>query len=157
MGLRAIGIPTSMFTVMFAMARCVGWFSHWHEMTKEDQMRIGRPRQLYVGEKLRSYVDVKSRSVPADEIRVTEVGDDADGGRSPIQRSPTLQCRGSNMHTSVISRRGSVPERGVLPRQGSVFIQKMVTRDQFTGSSFKKAVPDDDTRHVPEKATSPKQ
>ena len=53
--LRAIGIPTSMFTVMFAMARCVGWFSHWLEMHKEDQLRIGRPRQMYVGSEQREY------------------------------------------------------------------------------------------------------
>ncbi|OLP92300.1 Citrate synthase [Symbiodinium microadriaticum] len=47
--LRAIGIPTSMFTVMFAMSRTVGWVSQWNEMVSEKQMRIGRPRQLYVG------------------------------------------------------------------------------------------------------------
>merc|ERR1711920_873803 len=47
--LRAIGIPTSMFTVLFAMARSVGWVSHWREMISEQQLRIGRPRQLYLG------------------------------------------------------------------------------------------------------------
>lgn len=47
--LKAIGIPTSMFTVMFAMSRTVGWVSQWNEMVSEGQMRIGRPRQLYVG------------------------------------------------------------------------------------------------------------
>merc|ERR1719456_1189764 len=47
--LRAIGIPTSMFTVMFAMCRTVGWVAQWNEMLSEGQMRIGRPRQLYVG------------------------------------------------------------------------------------------------------------
>merc|ERR1719214_519188 len=47
--LRAIGIPTSMFTVMFAMARTVGWMSQWNEMVTEGQMRITRPRQIYVG------------------------------------------------------------------------------------------------------------
>jgi len=54
--LRAIGIPTSMFTVMFAMARTVGWVSHWLEMVTEGQMRITRPRQLYVGPTQREYV-----------------------------------------------------------------------------------------------------
>lgn len=47
--LQAIGIPTSMFTVLFAIARSVGWISHWREMISEQQLRIGRPRQLYVG------------------------------------------------------------------------------------------------------------
>ena len=43
--LRAIGIPTSMYTVMFAMARCVGWFAHWLEMTKEDQVGPRGPQE----------------------------------------------------------------------------------------------------------------
>jgi len=53
--LRAIGIPTSMFTVMFAMARTVGWVSQWKEMVSEGQLRIGRPRQLYNGVGQREY------------------------------------------------------------------------------------------------------
>mmetsp|Transcript_41633 Transcript_41633/g.117766 ORF Transcript_41633/g.117766 Transcript_41633/m.117766 type:complete len:153 (+) Transcript_41633:2-460(+) len=53
--LRAIGIPTSMFTVMFAMSRTVGWVSHWREMVSEGQMRIGRPRQIYGGIAERSF------------------------------------------------------------------------------------------------------
>lgn len=51
--LNAIGIPTNMFTVIFALARTVGWVSHWMEMV-ETKSRIGRPRQLYTGEKLRN-------------------------------------------------------------------------------------------------------
>merc|ERR1712228_19183 len=58
--LRAIGIPTPMFTVMFAMSRTVGWVSQWNEMISEGQMRIGRPRQLYVGHGKRSYDDHNS-------------------------------------------------------------------------------------------------
>jgi len=50
--LSAIGIPTNMFTVIFALARTVGWMSHWLEMTA-SKSRIGRPRQLYTGEKRR--------------------------------------------------------------------------------------------------------
>lgn len=50
--LRAIGIPVSMFTVIFAMSRTIGWFSHWHEMVSEPY-RIGRPRQLYTGQTTR--------------------------------------------------------------------------------------------------------
>lgn len=47
--LRSLGIPTSMFTVMFAMSRTVGWVTQWKEMVSEGQLRIGRPRQMYVG------------------------------------------------------------------------------------------------------------
>ena len=52
--LKAIGIPASMFTVIFALARTVGWISHWHEMLNSSY-RIGRPRQLYTGESQRPY------------------------------------------------------------------------------------------------------
>ena len=57
----AIGIPRSMFTVMFAIARTVGWVAHWQEMISDPGMRIGRPRQLYTGPTQRDYVDVKKR------------------------------------------------------------------------------------------------
>jgi len=53
--LQALGIPTSMFTVMFAMSRTVGWVAQWKEMLAEGQLRIGRPRQMYVGAKRREY------------------------------------------------------------------------------------------------------
>lgn len=58
---RALGIPTSMFTVMFAIARTVGWVSHWREMIVDPDTRIGRPRQLYIGPAARDYVDVNKR------------------------------------------------------------------------------------------------
>jgi len=58
---RALGIPTSMFTVMFAIARTVGWVSHWREMIVDPDTRIGRPRQLYIGPTARDYVDVGKR------------------------------------------------------------------------------------------------
>jgi citrate synthase len=57
----AIGIPRSMFTVMFAIARTVGWVAHWQEMISDPNMRIGRPRQLYTGATRRDYVEMKSR------------------------------------------------------------------------------------------------
>jgi citrate synthase len=57
----AIGIPRSMFTVMFAIARTVGWVAHWQEMISDPAMRIGRPRQLYTGPVRREYVDIKKR------------------------------------------------------------------------------------------------
>ncbi|RKF19517.1 citrate synthase [Alginatibacterium sediminis] len=53
--LKAIGIPTSMFTVIFALARTVGWIAHWKEMMEEPVQRIGRPRQLYKGYSYRKY------------------------------------------------------------------------------------------------------
>ncbi|GEK46347.1 citrate synthase [Halomonas pacifica] len=52
--LKAIGIPTNMFTVIFAMSRTIGWISHWHEMISGDY-KIGRPRQLYIGHPQRDY------------------------------------------------------------------------------------------------------
>jgi citrate synthase len=58
---RALGIPTSMFTVMFAIARTVGWVAHWQEMISDPSGRIGRPRQLYTGEGPRDYVDLDKR------------------------------------------------------------------------------------------------
>ena len=51
----ALGIPRSMFTVMFAIARTVGWVAHWQEMIADPSMRIGRPRQLYTGSPARDY------------------------------------------------------------------------------------------------------
>ena len=59
--LEAMGFPTSMFTPIFAVARTVGWISQWKEMIADPQMKIGRPRQLYVGETMRDYVDVEDR------------------------------------------------------------------------------------------------
>ena len=58
----ALGIPRSMFTVMFAIARTVGWVAHWLEMIGDPAMRIARPRQLYTGPTQRDYVDVAKRA-----------------------------------------------------------------------------------------------
>ncbi|MCY4045960.1 MAG: citrate synthase [Cellvibrionales bacterium] len=58
--LKALGIPTSMFTVIFAVGRTVGWISHWNEMISGDY-RIGRPRQLYTGAPQRDFVKVEDR------------------------------------------------------------------------------------------------
>ena len=59
--LRAMGFPTSMFTVLFAVARTVGWISQWSEMIEDPQQKIGRPRQLYTGSAPRDYVDLGKR------------------------------------------------------------------------------------------------
>lgn len=57
--LKAIGIPTNMFTCIFALARTVGWVSHWHEMLSQKGQKIGRPRQLYTGEAQRKYTPIE--------------------------------------------------------------------------------------------------
>jgi citrate synthase len=57
----ALGIPRNMFTVMFAVARTVGWVSHWMEMMSDPNNRIGRPRQIYHGETRRDYVPISKR------------------------------------------------------------------------------------------------
>jgi citrate synthase len=57
--LKAIGIPTNMFTCIFALARTVGWASHWHEMLSQPGQKIGRPRQLYTGEAQRPYSNIE--------------------------------------------------------------------------------------------------
>lgn len=59
--LSAMGFPSSMFTVLFAVARTAGWVAHWKEMTEDPALRIGRPRQLYTGYPQRDYVDPAHR------------------------------------------------------------------------------------------------
>jgi len=60
--LKAMGIPTSMFTVIFAVARTVGWVSQWKEMIEDPSQRIGRPRQLYTGAAARDYTPMDRRA-----------------------------------------------------------------------------------------------
>ena len=59
--LKAMNFPTSMFTVLFAVARTVGWISQWKEMIEDETQRIGRPRQLYVGPEERDFVPINKR------------------------------------------------------------------------------------------------
>jgi len=59
--LKAMGFPTSMFTVLFAVARTVGWISQWKEMVEDPAQRIGRPRQIYTGAPQRNYVSAADR------------------------------------------------------------------------------------------------
>jgi citrate synthase len=59
--LSAIGFPTTMFTVLFALARTVGWVAQWNEMISDPEQKIGRPRQLYTGPTQRDYVAVDKR------------------------------------------------------------------------------------------------
>jgi citrate synthase len=58
---KALGIPTSMFTVMFALGRSVGWVSHWREMISDPKGKIARPRQLYIGADTRDYTPIGDR------------------------------------------------------------------------------------------------
>ncbi|HRK96033.1 MAG TPA: citrate synthase [Rhodospirillales bacterium] len=59
---RAMGIPTSMFTVLFAVARCVGWVAQWNEMIEDPTQKIGRPRQLYTGMTPRDFMPLAQRN-----------------------------------------------------------------------------------------------
>jgi len=58
---KAMGFPTRMFTVLFALGRLPGWIAQWREMINDPQTKIGRPRQVYIGEPLRNYVPIDDR------------------------------------------------------------------------------------------------
>jgi citrate synthase len=59
--LKAMGFPTTMFTVLFAVARTVGWIAQWKEMIEDPSQKIGRPRQLYSGQTRREYTPISRR------------------------------------------------------------------------------------------------
>jgi citrate synthase len=59
--MRAMGIPNSMFTAIFALARTAGWIAQWSEMISDEGHKIGRPRQLYTGELRRDFVPIDER------------------------------------------------------------------------------------------------
>jgi citrate synthase len=61
---RAMGIPTEMFTVLFALGRIPGWIAHWKEMMEDPDVRIGRPRQIYTGATKRDYISRETRRPP---------------------------------------------------------------------------------------------
>ena len=85
--LRAMGIPVSMYTVLFAMARTVGWVAQWKEMVSEPQNRITRPRQIYTGHLRRKFVPDLDRQ-PSGKIAVDRKGRDSTDGN--ILRSSLL-------------------------------------------------------------------
>ena len=58
---RALGFPTNMFTVMFALGRLPGWIAHWKEMNEDKSSKIGRPRQIYTGATARDYIPLDDR------------------------------------------------------------------------------------------------
>ena len=69
---RAMGIPTDMFTVMFALGRLPGWIAQWQEMRADPTMRISRPRQIYVGSPERRFVPIEKRAPKRHESRREE-------------------------------------------------------------------------------------
>jgi len=66
--LRALGFPTDMFTVLFALARTVGWIAQWSEMIEDPSQKIGRPRQIYTGEPQRDYIALHKRNAKTVDI-----------------------------------------------------------------------------------------
>ena len=58
---KAMGFPTKMFTVLFALGRLPGWIAQWREMIEDPATKIGRPRQVYTGERQRKYVSIEER------------------------------------------------------------------------------------------------
>ncbi len=58
---KALGVPVSMFTAIFALARTVGWIAQWTEMISDPEQKIGRPRQLYTGHGERPFVPMEKR------------------------------------------------------------------------------------------------
>ena len=87
--LRALGFPTSMFTVLFALARTVGWIAQWKEMIEDPAQRIGRPRQLYTGPPRRDYVPTRAGAASSSSPL---------GARSP-PAAPSL-CRFGRAHST---------------------------------------------------------
>ena len=57
-----MGFPSSIFTVLFAVARTVGWVAQWNEMIEDPEQRIGRPRQLYTGSSERDFINIQDRT-----------------------------------------------------------------------------------------------
>ena len=106
------GIPTSMFTVMFAMARCAGWVSHWLEMHRESVIKIGRPRQVYVGEKRRDYVPMSKRA--GENLNETHV----------INTLPK-----EDLEAEDVVSEGSAELSPRLPSKGNSFLDTMVQRE----------------------------
>eukprot|EP00927_Polykrikos_kofoidii_P032117 TRINITY_DN2744_c0_g1_i2.p1 TRINITY_DN2744_c0_g1~~TRINITY_DN2744_c0_g1_i2.p1 ORF type:complete len:509 (-),score=55.03 TRINITY_DN2744_c0_g1_i2:102-1565(-) len=95
--LRALGIPTSMFTVLFAMARSVGWVCQWEEMISEKQLRIGRPRQVYLGRESRDVKTFLDTQKADEHPMVTEKS----SSRKSLVRSKTTELIGTSgtLHT----------------------------------------------------------
>lgn len=72
--MQSIHIPDNMFNVIFAVTRSIGWISHWREMMSDPVIKIYRPRQVYVGQPAREFVDIKNRA-PAPGFKLTSYTD----------------------------------------------------------------------------------
>ncbi|MCZ6471016.1 MAG: hypothetical protein O6649_06630, partial [Gammaproteobacteria bacterium] len=59
--LKALNMPLNMFTVVFSKAPTAGWISQWEEIMTDEEQRIGRPRQLYMGHEIRDYIEIDNR------------------------------------------------------------------------------------------------
>jgi citrate synthase len=105
---RAMGIPTEMFTVMFALGRLPGWIAQWREMRKDPKTKINRPRQIYVGATERDYVPIDERK-PLEE-RTPEVVAAGCPARPPGRpaRRPAAHSRGG----ATSARRAAATSRG---------------------------------------------
>jgi len=101
--LRAMGIPVSMFTVLFAVARTVGWIAHWKEMMSDPKQKIGRPRQLYMGPVERSFIHLGDRHGSPDDSQLNDLMKRVDslgklaGSLSPVASGRRLSA---HVHTS---------------------------------------------------------
>jgi hypothetical protein len=106
--LNAIGFPTEMFTALFALARTVGWVAQWNEMISDPEQKIGRPRQLYVGETQRDYVPVDRASRQA-------------SGRTREKRAPGVDLLSSRTTPPIdSSRRRAQPSPSPVPLESSL-------------------------------------
>merc|ERR1711972_1294989 len=118
--LRALGIPLNMFTVMFAMSRTVGWVSHWKEMVTEGQLRICRPRQLYLGVEKRDFMPMSASGKSA-------VGDESPAPRRmssfSYQQAKKEESEGNRTEWGAYSARGLTTFK-----TPSVQVQPAVTR-----------------------------
>ena len=84
--LKAMGFPTTMFTVLFAVARTVGWIAQWKEMIEDPKQKIGRPRQLYTGATQRDYVPISRRKL--NELSAIKIQSHGDGTSLPSGALP---------------------------------------------------------------------
>jgi len=93
--LTALGIPTSMFTVIFAVGRTAGWISQWKESIEDPVRRISRPRQLYVGSQQRTYQTARGRRNSGDQMGFTQLADDRSLIRSSSESGSLLTRMGT--------------------------------------------------------------
>src|SRR5665648_253416 len=136
--LKALGFPTDMFTVLFAIARTVGWIAQWMEMIEDPMQRIGRPRQLYTGATEREYVPVESRQgrqTGADQVPRTYSS--ASSQRSPIRKSLFAFAAAMGAARSAISTR---PAAMATPSRPAAAACRMVS-GPIVGISMRSSCP----------------